>query len=314
MAGREERSGQIGTHVLRRVTDYSANDIRLDTTEEAVLGLGRCQRAHELPETATKAAEALGFSSGGGSGSGAKSPYLPPLASVGADLRAPAVETQARPTWLDAVQLHGLATPAINGTRVPRSPTAKYRPVRALSLPPRAASPSQSPDAPSAPFSGFSPSGGDVSAISCRYIGGFGETNGFDSPNKPKHLGGTPAPSDGNGKSSGMVRQAAMLLFLFVAGGSDRSSAPQVSEITMRAMQRRIAAGGQAKSMHGYTRQKTYRERLAENRRRYMTDEYARLRVAKEAREAEARRIAEAEQAEQDRIKQDYEERRARAL
>ena len=280
MAGREERAGQIGTHVLRRVTDYSAGDIRLDPAEEAVLGLGRCLKAHELPETAVKAAEALGLSSASRRVSPKK---LPPLS---ADLRASPVETQARPTWLDAVQLHGIATPAINGalTAAPGVPAAP-------AAVPRPASRSMSPDAAGAPFSAFSPSGGDVSAISCRYLGGFGETNGFDSPTKAinqRRQSGGP----GVDESSGMV-----------------------SEITMRAMQRRIAAGGDPKQpVHGYRRPKTYHERLAENRRRYMTEEYARIRAAKEAREAEEQRAKLERQEEEERAKQEYAERRERAL
>ena len=172
MAGREERAGQIGIHVLSRVPDYSAADIRLDPAEEAVLGLGRCAKARELPETATAAEQTLGWR-GDSRGSPKR---LPPLDAP--DLRAAPAETRARPTWLDAVQLHSLATPAVNGALAP--------PPADDSLgPPRPASVSASPSgAVVAPFAPFSPSAGDISAISCRYLGGFGETNGFDPPNK----------------------------------------------------------------------------------------------------------------------------------
>ena len=247
MAGREERAGQIGPHVLSRVPDYSATDIRLDPAEEAVLGLGRCAKARELPETATEAAQTLGWR-GDSRGSPKR---LPPLAAP--DLRATLVETRARPTWLDAVQLHSLATPAVNGAIASTDDDRLG--------PPRPASVSPSSGAVVSPFAPFSPSAGDISAISCRYLGGFGETNGFDPPNKR------------------LVRR--------------QSSDAGVSNATGH---RRVA-------VHGYRRQKTYHERLAEQRRRYMTEEYARIRAAKEAQEAEERRLRQEQQEEEQRAK-----------
>ncbi len=276
MAGREERAGQIGTHVLTRVPDYSATDIRLDPAEEAVLGLGRCVRARELPETAVEAAQSLGF----------RSPkQLPPLETTKEDLRAAPVETRARPTWLDAVQLHSLATPAINGALAPLPGNDEL--VMDQLAPPRSPSPSKrpgrgslSPGAEAPPFAAFSPSGGDISAISCRYLGGFGETNGFDSPAKfPRRRG----------------------------QGSETTAASG-------AVQRRVAAAGDSKQVHGYRRQKSYHERMAEQRRRYMTKEYARIRAAKEAQEAEERRRLQERQQEEERVKQEWDRRREEAL
>lgn len=271
MAGREERAGQIGIHALKKVMDYSAADIRLDSAEEAVLGLGRCAAARELPETAIEAAQALGFREGSpGAAQRGSLKQLPPLGTSKEDLRAAPVETRARPTWLDAVQLHGLATPAVNGslTTLPTDPESAPRPAS----PPRLASRSMSPDAVGAPFAAFSPSGGDISAISCRYLGGFGETNGFDSPVKTTPPRQSQRSSDTKGLS------------------------------------------GEARRVHGYRRQKTYHERLAEQRRRYMTKEYAKIRAAREAQEAEELRILQERRQEEERAKEEWNRRREQAL
>jgi adenylate kinase family enzyme len=279
MAGREERAGQIGTHVLSRVPDYSATDIRLDPAEEAVMGLGRCVRARELPETAVEAAQTLRVHEGSPGIARRGSPkQLPPLEVSKEDLRATPVETRARPTWLDAVQLHSLANPAINGALAPLPADDELE--RDQLAPPRSPSPSKRPtggslppDAEAPPFAAFSPSGGDISAISCRYLGGFGETNGFDSPAK------FPRRQSQQGSSGSVQRRA-----------------------------------GDSKQVHGYRRQKTYHERMAEQRRRYMTEEYARIRTAKEAREAEERQRLQELQEEEQRAKREWERRREQAL
>ena len=234
----------------------SPTETRYDPAEEAVLGLGRTDRR------SLEACAGAHFTA-----QLSKRDISPPrtLASPTAfeDLRAPPIPTRARPTYLDAVQLHARASPAICGGLV--------------DVGPRPASPGESAPAvqDSPPFSASTkapPRWGDG-------INGIHELGSFKS-STPTLLAAASASPDLN------------------ASGS------MLSDVSMKAAARRSRSPNS--TVHGYKKPLTYHERLARERRRYMTEEYARRRAFREEQAELARQQSEREEAELARQKAEF--------